>query len=183
MNYAFWRIALPLSCLLVGSGCSRSDSGQPAAPGAAARTGKPVAVSVLPQSGSGASQVFTVKFSHGGGYKQLANVRLLINAEAMGSHACYVYYDLPSNSFLLVNDSTPGSTGVVLGTGGSVQNSQCTVSTEGASAVGQGDDLAVTIPIKFKPAFAGVKKLILFADATDGANTDLVLKGEYTVTP
>ena len=77
----------------------------------------PVAVSVAPDSGSGSSQTFVIKFSHKGGYRQFSDVRLLINAQVAGDNACYVYYSLPTNSFLLVNDAGNGSTSAVLGSG------------------------------------------------------------------
>lgn len=146
---------------------------------AGAAVGPPVAVSVTPSSGSGNAAAFVVKFSQPGGYKQLSDVRLLINADTNGRDACYVYYSVPSNSFLLVNDSGEGSKAAVLGSGASIDNSQCTVLTQGATVAGDGSDLSVTIPIRFKPAFAGDKKLVLFAEAASGAHTDLVLKGEY----
>jgi len=78
-----------------------------------------------------------------------------------------------------VDDSGEGSKAAVLGSGASIENSQCTVLTQGAAVAGDGPDLSVTIPIRFKPAFAGEKKLVLFAEAASGANTDLVMKGEY----
>jgi hypothetical protein len=168
-----------LTSLALNSGCSKQESPQA---GTATPAGKPSAISVTPQSGSGAAQTFKVKFSSAGGYKQLADVRLLINAEANGGSACYVYYDLNSNSFLLINDAGTGSTGAVLGTGTSTENSQCSVSTLGASAVGNGDELTVDMPIKFKPGYAGQKRLIMFAEGQNGQNTDLVSKGEWTVT-
>ena len=141
----------------------------------------PVAVSVAPDSGSGSSQTFVIKFSHKGGYRQFSDVRLLINAQVAGDNACYVYYSLPTNSFLLVNDAGNGSTSAVLGSGTSVQNSQCNVLTEGANAIGDGSGLSVSIPIRFKTTFAGQKKLILYAETTGGVSTDLVLKGLYEV--
>jgi hypothetical protein len=47
--------------------------------------------------------------------------------------------------------------------------------------VGNGDELTVEMPIRFKPGFVGLKKLILFAQDSNGANTDLILKGEWNV--
>jgi len=142
----------------------------------------PVAVSVVPNSGSGASQIFEITFSHPGGYKQLSDVRLLINAEADGSHACYIYYSLSTDSFMLVNDSGEGSKSAILSGGASLENSQCRVLTKGAAVKGDGADISVTIPVHFKSQFAGTKKLILYAETSGGARTDLLQKGSYEAT-
>ncbi|MEP6535445.1 MAG: hypothetical protein ABJF23_09025 [Bryobacteraceae bacterium] len=147
-----------------------------------AQDGPPVAVSVSPSSGSGSAQDFTIKFSRPGGYRQLSDIRLLINAEADGAHACYVYYSVPTGSVMLVNDSGEGSTAVALEGGAAVENSQCTVLTKGASAKGEGTDISVTLPIRFKPKFAGAKKLFLYAEAANGAKSDMVAKGVFEPT-
>lgn len=140
----------------------------------------PVPVSVTPNSGSGAVQTFTIKLSHPGGYKQLSDVRLLINAKMTGVQACYIYYTPMSNSFLLVNDAGNSTVASELKSGVSIENSQCAVLTKGASATGEGNDLSVTIPVQFKPAFVGPKKLFLYAVASSGETSGLALEGEYT---
>ncbi|MEO8126258.1 MAG: hypothetical protein ABI822_04145 [Bryobacteraceae bacterium] len=162
--------------------CGKKEEPAVTAPPPRTPAGPPVALGVTPDAGSGSSETFIVKFSQPGNYRQLSNVRLLINSETSGGHACYVYYSLVPNAFLLVNDSGQGSAAAALGSGATVENSQCTVLTEGAKVEGAGSDVSVTIPIRFKAAFAGVKKLVLFAENSAGANTDLVLKGQYEVT-
>lgn len=71
-------------------------------------------------------------------------------------------------SFLLVNDSGSGTRPATLGKDETVENSQCEVTTKGASVDRQGDELSVKIPIHFKPAFADTKKLILYAENVTG---------------
>ena len=179
-------IAILLVPLLFG-GCSRQGNSNAAmsdqsngAHGAA--SAKPVAVSVTPSEGSGAAQSFTVKFSEPGGYTHLKQVRLLINSVLNGKMACYVYYALPTKSFILADDSGRDTPRVALSSGRSIQNHQCWVHTHGASGVGHGDDLTVVMPIQFKPSFAGAKQLFLWAVATGGANSDFVSRGNYVVT-
>jgi hypothetical protein len=178
-------------CLLMPSlfgGCSKQENAPAAVSDqsttvSVAASEKPVAVSVKPSNGAGAAQNFTVKFSQPRGYKHLHQVRLLINSVLNGGMACYVYYELPTKSFILADDGGRDTPRVALGSGKSIQNSQCTVHTHGASAVGRGDDLTVVIPIQFKQSFAGEKQLFLWAVATKtDANTDFVPSGQYTVT-
>jgi len=171
-------------CVFAAFACACTTKEQPVGVVSASitPTGRPVAVSVVPNSGSGASQIFEITFSHPGGYKQLSDVRLLINAEADGSHACYIYYSLSTDSFMLVNDSGEGSKSAILSGGASLENSQCRVLTKGAAVKGDGADISVTIPVHFKSQFAGTKKLILYAETSGGARTDLLQKGSYEAT-
>jgi len=165
---SFWL----LTSLLIGGACgSKREHVAPS----------PAAISIAPQSGSGASKSFTIRFSNTSGSDGLIDLRVLINSELSGAKACYVYYDLASNSFLLVNDSGEGSTRATLGTGAATENGQCIVSTAGAASTRNGAETTVSIPIKFKPSFAGAKNLYLSSSTRDGTAA-LAAKGTWTVT-
>ena len=167
-----WPVATALVLASILSGCSARESA-PAEPA--------TAVSVTPASGAGAKAAFTIRFTGPAGSGAMTDVRLLVNSELNGAKACYVYYDFPSNSLLLVNDLGDGSTRAAVGSGKSVENGQCQVTAEGASVVRSGGEITATIPVTFKPAFAGAKDIYLYATTSAGANTGLVKKGAWTV--
>src|SRR2546426_8507609 len=66
--------------------------------------------SVMPATGHGSNQMFTVTFSDPKGVGHLKSARVLINDLLDGRKACYVYYYRAENAFLLVKDSGEGST-------------------------------------------------------------------------
>ena len=126
-------------------------------------------VSAAPPTGSTTSQTFTFKFSDAGGYQNLSVVDVLINSALDGRHACYVAF-VPSSanggSVFLVDDAGDAGgpyQGLVLPGGGSISNSQCTISGAGSSAVGTGDNLTLTLAITFSPGFTGDKIFYLSA--------------------
>ncbi len=129
----------------------------------------PTADSVTPNSGTGASQNFTFKYSSANGYQSLNVVYALFNNGLTAAAGCIPYYVPASNSIFLFNDQGSGVTGPLTpGSASSISNSQCTISGSGASASGSGNTLSLTLPISFTPAFKGLKTI--FGYASDNAN-------------
>jgi len=134
----------------------------------------PAAVTVGLTSGSGTSPTFTFAFSDSGGYQNLSVVDILINSALDGRQACYVAFQptgASSGTVLLVDDagdaggpfqslSVPG--------GGSISNSQCSISGAGSSVAGSGTSLTLTLAITFSGTFAGNK--VVYAAAREVAN-------------
>ncbi|SPF34076.1 hypothetical protein SBA4_1420011 [Candidatus Sulfopaludibacter sp. SbA4] len=129
----------------------------------------PEPVSASPASGSGTTQVFTFTFSDAGGYQDLTVLDVLIRDVLDGRQSCYVAF-VPSGptsgSVYLVDDQGDAGgpySGLVLPGGGSVFNSQCSITGAGSSASGNGNTLTLTLAITFTPSFAGNKVLYLSA--------------------
>ena len=121
-----------------------------------------------PMFSAGLTQTLTFKFSHPQGYQQLGVVNVLINESLSGEGACYVAYSQPAQVLFLVNDQGPSnglSNPVQLGANGTVNNSQCTIFSNGSSAVGTGTTLTLKLNIAFKSGFAGNK--IIYTGARD----------------
>jgi hypothetical protein len=123
----------------------------------------PSPVSVVPGSGSGYSQTFTFTFSDPAGYTDLSVLDILINNYLDGIGACYVALvpvTASSGYLYLVADAGGGyvsGTPVLLPSGGSFGNSQCTINGTGSSFSGSGNTLTVTLNITFNAGFAGNK--------------------------
>jgi hypothetical protein len=90
--------------------------------------------------------------------------RFLKRVECAG----FKYYR-PGNILLLYPDSGDGSqtTNMVLTGNNTVANRQCAISAQGASVQTSGNTLTVTLPITFKPAFAGFKAVWMAAYTVD----------------
>jgi hypothetical protein len=111
----------------------------------------------------------TITFSYYTELWPFQTVWALINSAVDGRGACYIAYYRPGNLLFLAPDSGEDSqaNGMVLGSNNTISNSQCTVAGRGASAQMSGISLSVTLPIAFKPAFAGFKVVWLGAATVD----------------
>jgi hypothetical protein len=69
---------------------------------------------------------------------------------------------------------------LALGSGGTLQNSQCTVSGSGSSATGSGNNLTVSLALGFKSSFAGAKNTYMQVAGT-GGDSGWQQKGTWTV--
>jgi len=145
-------------------------------------------VSVSPSAGSGVSQVFT--FTMAGVYSGDEVDLSFSTSTALGTlqfydHGCaLVYGSIPSQIFLF-GDLASNSVGTngTLGSGPTLQNSQCTVNVPATSAMLSGSTLTMTIPITFSAAFQGQKNVYIFGPGTGwptGAPYTRV--GTFTVT-
>ncbi|MDQ2946770.1 MAG: hypothetical protein M3Y27_12625 [Acidobacteriota bacterium] len=142
----------------------------------------PTADSVTPSSGSGTSQTFAFAYTDTNGASDIAWTYSLFNTAPSGGNACYVQYNRPTNTLYLVDDSGLSYAGsVVVGSVGTVQNSQCTLSGATSSVSVAGNALTVNVALTFKPAFAGAKAISSQAVAAGGLASDWQNKGTWTV--
>jgi hypothetical protein len=124
--------------------------------------GPPVAVSVTPASGSGASQLFSLVFSDSRGFSDINWTEMNWNATQSAGGGCYVHFTFATNSIMLANDAGLGWVGsAILGTAGTLQNSQCIVDASASSASGSANNLTLNLAITFKQAFAGAKNVYM----------------------
>src|SRR5579884_1586005 len=164
----------------VNSGWKTVGTWNTAAPQAVA----PTADSVTPNSGHGASQSFTFRFSSVNSYGYLATVFGLINSALQNTNACRVYYQRSTNRLYLFNDAATAWQGPLTpGVTGTTSNSQCTLDAGQSSVSGVGNTLAVQVALSFTPAFTGAKSI--YGWATDNANLNSGWKtlGTWTAGP
>ena len=143
----------------------------------------PSAVSVTPSSGSGLTQTFTFQYSDSTGASSLATVWVAFNATANNPAAgsCAVYYSPSTNAIYLENDTATGSSGALLGSFRSFQNSQCTVNPAASTVTRNGTILILNLSVTFSSAYSGVQNIYARAVDTVGVNTGWQSLGAWTV--
>ena len=143
--------------------------------------GLSAAVSVSPNSGSGATQAFTSAYFDPNGSSELSTVRILFNTSTGSLNTCYVLYYPGSNLLYLDNDGGTGlSTGVIPGSSSQVSNSQCTLTGIGSSFSAAGNNASLTVAMVFSGTFIGQRNIYLLASDLNGTNSGWVQKGVWT---
>jgi hypothetical protein len=129
----------------------------------------PNPVGMGPSSGNTLTQTITFTYQDQSAATNLQTLWALINTALDAKSACYIAYYRPGNILLLYPDSGDGSqtTNMVLTGNNTVANRQCAISAQGASVQTSGNTLTVTLPITFKPAFAGFKAVWMAAYTVD----------------
>ena len=120
--------------------------------------------------------MFTVKLARTGAATP-SMIGLLVTS-GDGSNACYAYRVVGSNRLLLVNDSGSGSK--PLEGAPSISNLQCELTGQGTSEVGP-TEITAQFEMKFRPAFAGQKRVYAIAQDDAGNSPGLQEIGDYTV--
>ena len=139
------------------------------------------------EAASGTAQSLTATLTDSQGAGDFGMVNVLVNYFIDGRTACYLAYAAASNSLLLVDDAGdaggPFAGGMVLnGSAGTIQNSQCSVSGVGSSAVKSGNMLTLTLNVTLKSPFAGNRVVwVAGRDGAGGNNTDWQAIGTTTV--
>jgi len=119
--------------------------------------------SLTPNSGTGASQVFTALVKDGDGATTIPFAQLVMNATLSGFNGCFIHYDRASNVFFLLNDVGTVFSGLVGGSAGQVSNSQCTLHGTGSGGTVNGSNLTITYNLDLSAGFAGLKKVFMQA--------------------
>jgi len=146
---------------------------------------QPPSIPTNQSSGTGFSNTFMLHANDVNGYKYIPQQQIVISTTFVDAvSSCSLLYYQGPNQLRLANDANTGwSNPVVLGTpGGTLSNSQCQINVAGANISGSsGNDLSLSLPITFFPAFGGVK--IVSMNATDHAFNSLGWQraGSWTV--
>jgi hypothetical protein len=145
--------------------------------------GAPATVSVTPNSGSGASQSFTLAYSDTAGAANLQQVWVYFNATLANpaSGACLLYYNVATNQINLLNDSAATWQAATLGASATLRNSQCSVNAAATTILGAGNTLELNLAMTFQAAFAGTKNIYLYAGDLSGAVSAWQELGAWTV--
>lgn len=194
---AAWLTVVPTS----GSGSALLSVGFLANTGLSLRTGEitaggqrltvvqsgsvlPSVDSTPPLGNTSTTEVLTLQFSHPEGFQNLGVLNVLINKALDGANACYIAFSQPSGMLYLVDDKGPEaglSAPLVLGTTGSVSNTQCRVNGVDSSATGSGTNLSLRLSITFHPAFAGSQVIYLAARDQVTGNSGWQTKGFHQI--
>jgi len=144
--------------------------------------GAPVAVSITPSKGEGATLNFSATYADAQGAGNIKLAGVLINDVLNGANGCYVIYLRPSKILRLVEDVGIGSLPLPLDSQSKVENSQCILYADGSSVTQSGNELTVKAAVTFKPKFSGTKDIYLYAENLYGGKTPLVpAKGSWVV--
>jgi hypothetical protein len=148
----------------------------------------PAVGGVSPGRSSSMGQTYTFTFTDTNGYSDLNVLDILTNSFLDGISACYVAYvpTGPTTGYVyLVDDGGDGgyATGspMLLSSGGTLQNSQCTINTAGSSASASGNTLNLNLAITFKAGFAGNQVFYLAARNNSNGNSGWQVVGSVTV--
>jgi hypothetical protein len=135
--------------------------------------GAPTPVSVLPGSGSGASQNFAFDYSDSAAAASLGQVWVYFNATLANPaiNACLLYYSLATNQINLLGDNGTTWQAATLGAAATLTNSQCSINVAAATVLPSGNTLTLNLAMTFQAAFAGTKNIYLYATDLSGANS------------
>jgi Zn-dependent metalloprotease len=139
--------------------------------------------SVSPSSGTGTNQTFTFQYGDAAGANDLATVWMWINATFTGSlaNSCLFNYTPATNTLALFNDAGTATLTGTLGSGGTLQNSQCAIALGSSTMAASGNTLTLTLPVTFMPAYAGPKTIFMFAGSGGAPHSGWQTRGTWTV--
>ncbi|HLK21289.1 MAG TPA: hypothetical protein VKT81_20200, partial [Bryobacteraceae bacterium] len=92
--------------------------------GGAPPPSQPSVVSVTPNSGSGATQVFSFAYTDPAGAVDIASTQVVINSTFTGTNSCYLFYVRGVNQLYLASDGGVWQGPLTPGVAGTLQNSQ-----------------------------------------------------------
>jgi hypothetical protein len=130
----------------------------------------PQAISISPSQGTGAASGFYGLFRHASGASQISQVQIVINSALTGTQSVYVVYSPSSNTLALANDFGNGSTSGVVGSAGTLSNSQVTINLAYSAAWVTGTDVGLYFYAVFKNSFNGAKNIYMTAFDLNGAS-------------
>lgn len=143
----------------------------------------PGAISVTPSSGSGTSQTFSFVANHPLGFQNIGSLQVIFNQTLSGNGGCLLWINRADAIAYLKDDA--GDLFVDSGTFGSpvvLENGKCSVNLANATILGQGQDVTVSLPMTFKPSFAGTQNAYLLVDdAIGGLSSNWQSLGTWTV--
>jgi hypothetical protein len=140
----------------------------------------PVAVSVTPALGTGLSATFTMTYSDADGASDIASQGVLIGTNASGVNACWISID-NGGKVWLANDDGVNWTSRAQSSAKLFANSRCSFIPRDMRITKSGNNVTVTIPLKFSSAFGGTKNLYLNATDSSGNTSGYQVRGNWTV--
>jgi hypothetical protein len=145
----------------------------------------PTTISLSPTNGSGSSATFTLTASDVAGASYVTIAQLIVSPtySITSVGACHLEYISSVNAIYLDGDSGGfwWVDNAVVGSGGrTIENSQCSVNTAGASVSRSGTTFTLSVPVTFKSVFNGTRYLYTSVQNTTGY-TDWQYYGTWVV--
>lgn len=137
--------------------------------------------SLYPAMGNGKSQRFAATVSDRAGPDGIGGLYLMFQTSIEPVRSCWLYFDAPAKTLKLAQDDGVNWTNAIAVGGGTLSNSQCTVSGKGASLKAEGQELEFTVPIAFSKGFKGRKKILVYVRNRDNLNSNWQEKGSWLV--
>src|SRR6185503_13638288 len=97
------------------------------------------------------------------------------------ANSCMVYYTRATNTLNVLNDAGTTWMAGVVGTGGMLQNSQCSIPLGTVTALASGNTLTLSLPMTFAARFSGLKNIFMYAANAGGINSGWQALGTWTV--
>ena len=146
----------------------------------------PVNVSVTPSGGNiatGALTTFNLEYSDSDTWPNIQYVYFLVNTATTSTANCFdLYYNLNTNKIYLRNDAgNAWLGGFAPGTANIIENNQAAIDCANIIVTGEGESLKLTVPVTFKPAFTGAKKLYSYVRDDVNAYQNWTQKGICTI--
>jgi hypothetical protein len=148
----------------------------------------PAVGGVSPGRSTTLGQTYTFTFTDTAGYTDLTVLDILTNSFLDGISACYVAYvpATATNGYLYMVDNAGDGNYVsgspmLLSSGGTLQNSQCTINTAASSVSASGNTLTLNLAIAFSQSFAGNQLFYLAARNNSTGNSGWQAVGSVTV--
>jgi hypothetical protein len=129
----------------------------------------PQPISISPSQGTGAASGFYGLFRHASGASQIREVHVVINATLTGAQGVYVIYSPASNTLMLANDAGTGWSSGIVGSSGTLSNSQVTINLANTAAFVSGTDVGLYFYAVFNNSFNGAKNIYMAAIDLNGA--------------
>ena len=137
------------------------------------------AVSVSPDSGSGATQRFTLAYSDSlGAAADLKSAQVRFGPSNVGS--CTIQYNAITAQVRILDDAGAAGEWKPFGRG-TIANSQCMLALALSSATPSSNKLMLTLRLTFTPSFAGLKIIYMRANSNYGSTSGWVTRGMFTV--
>jgi serine/threonine protein kinase len=163
-----WRVAMAVVLMVAGIVWAMTRNrplppshGLPGVASSQHAPPQPEGISVDPEQGSGARQVFTFRYSEPSGVTANTGVEAEFR-DATGLRACRIFVELESERVQLQfhPEAGPGlRVGGDAGNFAALENAVCAIDLAGV-AVGRGENsLELRIPVSFKPGFGGPKEV------------------------
>ena len=140
----------------------------------------PSVTSVSPNYGAGASQNFAFALSDLAGASDIQVVGVVINSTYSDTNGCFLYYSSPSNLLYLLTNSGAVSSGMTIGSAGTLSNSQCSVNVGSSSVAPSGNTLTLHLALTFSTAFVGMKNIYVYVQNAT-VSSGWVQSGSWTV--
>jgi len=143
----------------------------------------PVYLSLAPNSGSGISPVFTLRYTDSNGANTFDSIQFMVNSVLAGANSCQVAYVHSTGLvYLLNNGATAWTGGLPPGALNTLSNSQCAVPLASMAVSVTGNDITLTIPLSFATTtYHGTKNIYALALDTSGLRSDWAIRGTWTL--